>query len=70
MFDYVAAGLARRAAHEFVDSLHAQFVEPLAVARGSHVSPLTLGCSIALRLESRSVHIFPDGIAWRQSTPT
>jgi L-fuconate dehydratase len=67
MFDYVAVGatLDDRVC-EFVDHLHEHFVDPVRVAGGRYLAPVTPGYSIEIRPESLAEFAFPDGPGWWQ----
>lgn len=66
IFDYlcVSASLEHRLV-EFVDHLHEHFVDPVTMRHGRYMPPLAPGYSITMKDESRRMHHFPDGEAWR-----
>lgn len=70
IFDYlcVSASLENRLV-EFVDHLHEHFVHPVTMRRGRYMPPQEAGYSITMKDESRRVHQFPDGDAWRARLP-
>lgn len=66
IFDYlcVSASLENRLV-EFVDHLHEHFVDPVTMRNGRYMPPIAPGYSITMKDESRRVHRYPDGDAWR-----
>jgi L-fuconate dehydratase len=67
MFDYVAVGATfDDRVCEFVDHLHEHFVDPVRVAGGRYLAPVTPGYSIEIRPESLAEFAFPDGPGWWQ----
>ncbi len=66
IFDYlcVSASLENRLV-EFVDHLHEHFVDPVTMRNGRYMPPLAPGYSITMKDESRRMHRFPGGDAWR-----
>jgi L-fuconate dehydratase len=65
MFDYVAVGASLEERQcEFVDHLHEHFVDPVRVADGRYLAPMTPGYSIEIRSESLAEYAFPDGPQW------
>ena len=66
MFDYIAvsASMTDRVI-EYVDHLHHHFVDPVRIAGGRYVAPVTPGFSSTLRSESLADYQFPHGSIWQ-----
>lgn len=69
MFDFLAvSGTWQHRMIEYVDHLHDHFVQPVRLARGRYLAPLTPGGGAQLRAESIAEFSFPHGPAWRMAT--
>ena len=67
IFDYIAVGASLQdRICEYVDHLHEHFVEPVRIAEGRYVAPVTTGYSIEMKRESIGEYEFPTGSQWRQ----
>ncbi|MGJ5895395.1 L-fuconate dehydratase [Streptomyces niveiscabiei] len=65
MFDYVAlSGTIEDRVIEYVDHLHAHFLDPVVIREGHYMAPTTPGFSAAMRPESLARYRFPDGAFW------
>ncbi|WP_416974229.1 L-fuconate dehydratase [Streptomyces sp. 4F14] len=65
MFDYVAlTGTTEDRVIEYVDHLHAHFLDPVVIREGHYMAPTTPGFSAAMRPESLARYRFPDGAFW------
>lgn len=51
---------------EYVDHLHEHFVDSVIVRNSRYMAPRRPGYSIQIKPESRKMHRFPDGTAWRK----
>ena len=66
IFDYVAvSGSLDGRRIEFVDHLHEHFVDPVTIANGRYLAPMTAGYSITMKPESLEQFAFPSGGAWK-----
>jgi L-fuconate dehydratase len=65
MFDFIAvSGTMDGRVIEYVDHLHAHFVDPVVIRRGRYMPPAKPGCSITIREAARTAHRYPDGKVW------
>ncbi|MDX3380510.1 L-fuconate dehydratase [Streptomyces niveiscabiei] len=65
MFDFVAlTGTTEDRVIEYVDHLHAHFLDPVVIREGHYMAPTTPGFSAAMRPESLARYRFPDGAFW------
>ncbi|MET8975733.1 L-fuconate dehydratase [Streptomyces sp. NPDC004539] len=65
MFDYVAlTGTTEDRVIEYVDHLHAHFLDPVVIREGHYMAPSTPGFSAAMRPESLARFRYPDGAFW------
>ncbi|MFM9442715.1 L-fuconate dehydratase [Streptomyces acidiscabies] len=65
MFDFVAlSGTTDDRVIEYVDHLHAHFLDPVVIREGHYMAPTTPGFSAAMRPESLARYRFPDGAFW------
>ena len=66
IFDYVAvSGSLDGRRIEFVDHLHEHFVDPVTIANGRYLAPMSAGYSITMKPESLEQFAFPSGGAWK-----
>ncbi len=66
MFDFVAvSGTVTDRVIEYVDHLHEHFIDPVRVARGRYLAPMTPGLSSTLRESSLRDHLYPHGQVWQ-----
>jgi len=71
MFDYIAVtGTMENRVIEYVDHLHEHFEDPVVIRRGRYMLPSTPGYSGTIKPESRTMHRFPDGGAWKEPAVT
>jgi L-fuconate dehydratase len=71
MFDFVAvSGSLDDRVIEYVDHLHEHFVDPVVVADGHYVAPLTPGFGAELTAEALSDHRYPGGKIWSSEEET
>lgn len=67
LFDYIAvSGSLEGRVLEYVDHLHAHFIDPVVINRGRYQVPEAPGYSIAMHPESQAQHRFPEGAAWQE----
>jgi len=66
LVDYIAvsASLDNRVL-EFVDHLHAHFVDPVRTRAGRYLAPERPGFSVEMKPDSIARHSWPDGAEWR-----
>ncbi|MFI6091206.1 L-fuconate dehydratase [Streptomyces sp. NPDC051218] len=65
MFDYVAlSGTTENRVIEYVDHLHAHFIDPVVVRDGHYLAPTAPGFSATMRAESLAEFTYPDGAFW------
>ncbi|KND30345.1 L-fuconate dehydratase [Streptomyces acidiscabies] len=65
MFDFVAlSGTTDDRVIEYVDHLHAHFLDPVVIREGHYMAPTMPGFSAAMRPESLARYRFPDGAFW------
>jgi L-fuconate dehydratase len=67
MFDYLAiSGSMENRVIEFVDHLHAHFVDPVTMKDGRYMPPKLPGYSITMHPESLAEYRYPDGPVWQR----
>ncbi|MEW5626783.1 L-fuconate dehydratase [Streptomyces hydrogenans] len=65
MFDYVAvSGTVEDRVIEYVDHLHEHFVDPVRIADGHYVAPLSPGLGAEMHPASLAEYVYPDGPTW------
>lgn len=65
MLDFIAiSGSTEGRVIEYVDHLHAHFVDPVRIRNGAYLPPTRPGYSTEMHATSRAEHLFPDGPAW------
>ncbi|MBO0851373.1 MAG: fuconate dehydratase, partial [Pseudonocardia sp.] len=65
MFDFVAvSGSMTDRVVEYVDHLHAHFVDPVRMAGSRYIPPEAPGYSAQIRPETLAAYAFPEGKVW------
>ena len=69
MFDFVAvSGTRERRSIEFVDHLHAHFIEPIDVRDGHYRAPRLPGAGMEMHAGSLARYAYPGGAEWSAAT--